>query len=75
MVGDLGGLGVGGLGVVGDVPVGADHEVPGRVGVEVEQHERELAARGLYRRWAEVMGAQSWADLAPRGMGEVASHG
>ena len=43
-VGDLGGLLVGGLGVVGEVAVGADHQVARRVGVEVEHREGELAA-------------------------------
>src|SRR3712207_7934102 len=38
------GLLVGELGVVGDVAVGADHQVAGAVGVEVQHHERGLAA-------------------------------
>ena len=42
--GDLVRLLVGGLGVVGDVAVGADHQVPGRVRVEVEHGVRQLAA-------------------------------
>ena len=48
-----------------------DPELPGRIGYVYG----ELAARGMYRRWAQVMGAQSWAELAPRGLGEVASNG
>jgi hypothetical protein len=48
-----------------------DPDLPGRTGYVYG----ELAARGFYRRWAQVLGARSWAELAPRGLGEVASHG
>jgi hypothetical protein len=42
--GDLHGLIVGRLGVLRDVAVGADHQVPRRVGVEVQHRVRQLAA-------------------------------
>ena len=42
--------------------------VPGVVTVGISEQNQ----RGFYKRWAECMAAQSWADLAPVGVGAAA---
>jgi phenylpropionate dioxygenase-like ring-hydroxylating dioxygenase large terminal subunit len=52
-----------GLGYEGTHPA-----VPGVVTVGISEQNQ----RGFYKRWAECMAAQSWADLAPVGVGAAA---